>query len=241
MDVAKQFLTDLKLSIEETARKNDYKPSTKYKPSSMKCIRNMYYQRISADLDPIEPSYILQGICETGSSIHINVQKQVEEMKNNGLDCEYVDVEKFVKEQNLPDVKVLGRTEMETKLSYDPLHMIFMADGIIKYKGQYYILELKTETENKWQKTFDVLEEHKDQGKAYSIVLQLPEIMFVYINRSNNDFKTFIYKPSEEDKLELKNRILTCEEHVRKRTTPKKPAVCTACMYCRYKCRCSEE
>jgi hypothetical protein len=45
------FLADLKRSIEMTADEERRKPSQTYKPSSMKCIRNMYYQRTGAEPD----------------------------------------------------------------------------------------------------------------------------------------------------------------------------------------------
>lgn len=240
-EISNNFIKDLKWSIEETARKNDYKPSKKYKPSSLKCIRNMYYQRTGADLDPPTPSYILEGICNSGTDIHIRVQQAVEQMQKNNINCEYVDVGNYIEEHKIPDVKVLGKTEMETRLGYDPLFMTFMADGIIKYNDQYYILEIKTETDNKWKTTFDVLEEHKDQARAYSLVLGLDTVVFLYVNRSNLDLKSFIYTPTEEEKLELKNKILTCEQFVEKGKTPSKPRSNVACDYCRYKQRCSAE
>ena len=47
LPIEKQFLNDLKASIELQDEKNRRKPSKSYKPSSLHCIRNMYFNSIS--------------------------------------------------------------------------------------------------------------------------------------------------------------------------------------------------
>jgi hypothetical protein len=53
------FLADLKRSIELTDKEYaaDHKPSQSYKPSSMNCIRNMYYQVLGVEPDPVQLLY----------------------------------------------------------------------------------------------------------------------------------------------------------------------------------------
>ena len=140
------FLRDLKRSIELTANKSSRKPSQTYKPSSMNCIRNMYYQVVGTDQDEGESSYISVGICNSGSDIHERMQKAITDMKSNGIDCEYVDVAKFIESRKLDYLTVVAKQGMETKLYHNDLNMSFLTDGIIRYRGKYYILELKTET-----------------------------------------------------------------------------------------------
>ena len=110
------FIGDLKRSIELTEKKNQRQPSQTYKPSSMKCIRNMYYQVTGTEQDEGETSYCLVGICNSGTDIHIRIQQAVEDMKNNNMDCEYIDVAKFVKDRELTDIEVVSKSGMETKL-----------------------------------------------------------------------------------------------------------------------------
>ena len=71
------FLADLKRSIELEDEKHRKKPSQSYKPSSMNCIRNMYYQLSGAEPELGNSSYCLVGICNSGSDIHIRVQTAV--------------------------------------------------------------------------------------------------------------------------------------------------------------------
>ena len=82
------FLNDLKRSIEITDQKNRRLPSKTYKPSSLGCMRMNYYQITGVEPDLSNSSYILVGICNSGSDIHERVQGAVAGMIANGIDCE---------------------------------------------------------------------------------------------------------------------------------------------------------
>ena len=107
------FLSDLKHSIEKTEEKNRRKPSATYKPSSMNCIRNMYYQVMGAEPDPSSSSYCLVGICNSGSDIHERIQQYVEGMKANGIDCEYIDVADYIKSRGLDYLEVVSKNGID--------------------------------------------------------------------------------------------------------------------------------
>ena len=231
------FLGDLKRSIELTDKKNRRKPSMTYKPSSMKCIRNMYYQVTGADGDDSDAGYCLIGICNSGTDIHIRIQTAVDDMKNNGIDCEYVDVAQFVQDRGLTDeIDIISKSGMETKLYHKILNVSFLCDGIVKYKNHYYILELKTENSYKFGMRKDVDEGHYAQGTAYSYMLKLPEVIFVYINRDNLDMKAFMFKPTDEMKQDMVSKIIDCDGYKERGEVPPKPdnlprGYCTYCGY----------
>lgn len=235
------FLGDLKRSIELTDKKNTRKPSQTYKPSSMKCIRNMYYQVTGADLDDTETSYCLVGICNSGTDIHVRVQTAVEDMKNNGIDCEYLDVAQYVIDHNLTDdIEIVSKSGMETKLYHRTLNISFLCDGIIKYKGHYYILELKTENSYKFGMRHGVDEKHFAQGTAYSLIFKIPEVLFVYISRDNLDMKAFMFVPTHEMKQDLVNKIVDCDGYKERGEVPPKPEN-IRCTYCNYKKVCEQD
>lgn len=243
LPVEQSFLADLKHSIEVTDEKNFRKPSQTFKPSSMNCIRNMYYQVSGAETDPPESSYCMVGICNSGSDIHIRVQSAVEDMKNNGIDCEYIDVADYIKSRNLDYLEVLSKNCMETKLHYTSLNMTFLCDGIIRYKGHYYILELKTESSFKWNNRTNVDPKHYKQGTAYSVALGLPEVLFVYINRDILDMKAYMFVPTDDMKNDLVGMIDTCTGYVNRGITPPKPENLpkNTCSYCGYKTVCKRD
>lgn len=237
------FLQDLKRSIEMTADKDQRLPSKTYKPSSMNCIRASYYQIMGIQPDESSSSYSMVGICNSGTDIHVRIQTAVEMMKDNGMDCEYIDVAEYVKSRNLDYLNIVSRNGMETKLYHKKLNMSFMCDGIIKYKSHYYILELKTESSYKFMNRKGVDPSHYHQGTAYSIAFNIPEVLFVYINRDVLDMKAFMFVPTDEMKHELIGYIEECDGYVSRHIAPPKPENVTkkACGYCMYKKQCRKD
>ena len=113
--IEKQFVEDLKRSIELNDKKESRKPSQTYKPSSMNCLRNMYYQRIGIEPES-ESNAVLIGICESGTDRHERVQEAVSRMKENNIDCEYIDVSEYIKQRELTDLEIVSKQGYETKL-----------------------------------------------------------------------------------------------------------------------------
>ena len=243
LPIEESFLTDLKRSIELDASKGARKPSQSYKPSSMNCIRNMYYQIVGQDQDEGITSYTMVGITNSGSDIHERIQTYVDGMKLNGIDCEYVDVAEFVRSRDLNYLNVVSKQGMETKLYHKDLNMSFLTDGIIKYKGKYYILELKTEASFKFQSRKGVDPKHYNQGIAYSVAFGLNDMIFIYINRDFLDMKSYLFHVTDDMRSELVSKIFECDSYVEQLTVPPKPENITAklCQYCGYQSVCKRD
>lgn len=243
LPIEKAFVADLKRSIEITESKNVRTPSKTYKPSSLKCIRNMYYQVTGTEPDKSDTSAILVGICETGTDRHERVQNACKQMKENGIDCEYINVAEFVKSRNLTDLEIVEQKGNETKLYHKKLNMSFLCDGIIRYRGHYYILEIKTESIYKWSGRTNVNEEHHNQGIAYSIAFGINEVLFLYIARDTVDMKAFLFNVTDDMKQNLIGTITNCDEYVKQLKVPPKPDNVSkkTCDYCNYKSKCCND
>jgi hypothetical protein len=237
------FLTDLKRSIEMTDEKNSRSPSKTYKPSGMNCIRASYYQISGVEPDKTSSNYTIIGICNSGTDIHVRIQTAVEQMRENGMDCEYVDVAEYVNSRNLDYLTIVSKNGMETKLYHRKLNMSFMCDGIIRYKGHYYILELKTENSYKFANRKDVDPSHYNQGIAYSLAFGIDQVLFVYINRDVLDMKAFMFNVTDEMKQNLVGYIEECDGYVKRMIAPPKPENVSkkACSYCVYKTQCNKD
>jgi CRISPR/Cas system-associated exonuclease Cas4 (RecB family) len=245
LPVEQSFLSDLKRSIELTDKANRRLPSKTYKPSSMHCIRNMYYQRIGAPQDDGESSYTLVGICNSGTDIHQRIQQSVLDMKSNDMDCEYVNVAEYVRSRELDDLEIVKEPDFEhgdyeTKLFHKKLNISFLCDGIIRYKGKYYILELKTESSNKWMMRKGVDPKHYMQGTAYSSMFEIHGVIFVYINRDVLDMKAYMFEPTDDMKSELMGKITNCDNYIEHNVVPPKPEDLprSVCEFCNYKTMC---
>ena len=236
------FTTDLKRSIELDANSSKRKPSKYYKPSGMNCLRAMYYVRIGKKPES-DASYQLWGICNSGTDTHERVQKAIAQMICNGFDCVYINVPDFIKQRELKYLKVVSQEGMETKLQHKTLKMSFMLDGIIKYKGHYYILEIKTESGSKWYSREDVDPSHYNQAIAYATALGVNEVLFLYINRDIFDFKPYIFQVTDDMKQNFVGYIDECEQYVERLIPPPKPENIAkkTCEYCNYRTYCRKE
>lgn len=238
------FISDLKRSIELTAEKTNKKPSQTYKPSSLQCIRQMYYQVTGTEPEDGSASYSLIGICNSGTDIHERVQTAIAEMTENGIDCDWVDVGKYVTDKNIDGgLEIKSQIGMETKLYHKALNLSFMCDGIVKYKNKYYLIEIKTETSNKFFNRKGVDPKHYDQGTAYSTVFEINDVIFIYVNRDTLDMKSFLFTPTTEQKKNLLNKIYECEEYVKQAKVPSKPQniIKSVCTYCNYRKCCERD
>lgn len=241
--VEQQFLNDLKRSIELDADKDSKLPSKTYKPSGMNCIRASYYQITGKEPDKTSSNYTLIGICNSGTDTHVRIQTAINGMRENGIDCDYINVAKFVKDRELDYLQIVSQNGMETKLYHKKLNMSFMCDGIIRYKNHYYILELKTESTYKFMNRQGVDSSHYNQATAYSLAFGLDEVLFVYINRDTFDMKSYIFNVSGDMKENLIGYIEECDSYVKRLVAPPKPEDVSkkACSYCIYKTQCKKD
>ena len=243
LPVEQSFLNDLRRSVELTDAKNSRKPSLTYKPSGMNCIRQSYYQVTGLEPDSNKSSYNSIAICETGTDRHVRIQDAVAAMKANGMDCEYIDVAKFVKSRDLNYLEIKSQVGNETKLYHKALNISFMCDGIIKYHNHYYIIEFKTESASKFFNRKGVDHSHYNQAICYSMALGLPEVLFVYISRDTLDMKAYIYTVDEEMQYGIVNYIEECDGYIKRKITPPVPANIErkTCNYCPYVMRCRKD
>ena len=234
--IEKQFVTDLNFSIEKTDSSIKHTPSRTFKPSSIgTCSRAIYFQLVGTQRD-IEQrsSSTMVGILENGTDRHIRIQQAIDDMAKNGIDCEYLDVAQFIKDRGLSDkIEIVSKEGMETKCYCPEYNVSFLTDGIIKYKGKYYILEIKTMNAQKFIESKAVRDEHKAQGVLYCILFNLDRVMYLYEDRNTLKKKAFVYEVSEEEKTVLINKMAYIELCVSRGTPPDIP-VDKKCTYCNY-------
>lgn len=208
----------------------------------------MYYIVSGKDPDTLDENYTGVGICNSGTDIHQRIQQAVLDMKKNNIDCEYVNVADYVRSRELDYLEItkepnFKKKDYETKLYHKTLNMSFLCDGIIRYKGVYYILELKTENTNKFWSREGVDPSHYNQGTAYSLSLNIPDVLFVYINRDILEMKSFMFTPTDEMKQDLVGRIEECDSYIKKMIAPPKPedVAKKTCEYCPYRTQCRKD
>ena len=242
LPIEQSFLNDFKQTMIKLNPPR--KPSKTYKPSSMNCSRNMYFQIVGAEVDSVvaDPSSV--RVCETGSASHEKIQYYVSKMQECGFECEWVDVEKYLEEQHnqgkLLDTIVKSKKEYETHCFNTKYIMSFLCDGIIKYKGQYFILEIKTEIDNKGLYREEADEKHRRQSICYSLCLGIDDILWYYEERNYCTAKPFITHNTDADKYEIIELIEGVNQAVIDQMPPPKTDQKRVCAYCPYKTECKK-
>ena len=242
LDIGSAFVEDLRRTVEKV-NMNTSLPSPTYKPSSMQCIRNSYFQITEVMPDPSKPNPSAVGIAESGSARHEHLQRYVTLMHNYDIDCEWIDVEKYIQEKNLEDLEVISKTNYETKLYHKKLNIRFLCDGIIRYKNEYYIIEFKTEVSNKWMMRKDVASNHVVQACSYSAMFGIDKVLFVYESRDFCDWKGYVLNITPEMRKELVlRRIEECNKYIELGKVPpiSKTQSKKMCNYCSYKLTCKK-
>lgn len=238
--IAQEFLGDLIKSIECTALKNVYTPSKSYKPSSMNCIRNMYFQMEGREPEKNPQAYTSVSILETGTDRHTRIQAAVMGMKDNGFDCEYLNVPHYLSQHpELVDIVVLKDMGAETLLLNSRYNMRFACDGLIRYKDEYYIVEFKTEGSYKFNDRKGVDPSHINQASSYSLSFNLDKVLFVYIDRDTLKMKCYLLEVTDTMRERITSKIELCNSYLERGVIPPKDQVdYKICAWCQYKTYC---
>lgn len=243
--VSEIFLEDFKRSVLLTEEKYDGIPSQTFKPSSLNCARGCYYQIMGVKPDNGSASFNMIGICNSGTDIHVRVQTAIMQMRENGIDCDWIDVGQYIEENHLDHLIVREKKGTETKL-YDTrygTYISFMCDGIIKYKDKYYILEIKTESANKWYSRDGVDPKHYKQAISYSNSFKLDTVLFMYVDRDLMGLKVFEFNVTNEMRHDLVSFFNTVQGYVERQIVPPKPDNLDrrTCNYCSYYSKCKKD
>lgn len=242
----KKFLADVMSCIERMEQEGRRKGSNYYKPSSLHCMRNMYFTRTKAPQDPETVEYNSTGMADTGTARHEAIQNVLLQMKDMGYDWEYVDVEKYIKKKQsfgkCRNIIVKEKEGAETHLIDTVLNLSFRCDGIIRRisTNEYYLFEFKNVVSFKFNTIEDsCLEQHHNQVICYCTALDLDKAFVTYENR---DLCTLevpeIFEVTQDMKDWLVGYISECEGYVERLIAPSKTTDTKNCRWCKYKSIC---
>lgn len=239
----------------------EYKPSTYYKPSSLVCLRQMYFTRKGIKPEDEIKSANGIGILESGTDRHERIQRVLSQMKSLGMEFEYIDVETYVKEKKLVDIEIIDKKGMETKCFNKRYNISFLTDGIIKYipENKYFIFEYKTEVSQKFSARNEEELLHRSQAACYALSFGIDDTLFMYEDRNFCNKKAFHYEVVEDDKrFKVVDKINSCEKYLSEEKVPPKltnkdidptykggqdrltgPSA-KVCQYCKYKAECQK-
>lgn len=237
-EVATQFVNDLIYTIEKE-NESDYIPTKAYKPSGIAgCKRSLYFQMIGAQPDEQSNGVNLIGICESGTDRHEVIQDYIQQMAKHTGQCKWINVADYLHSQGVTDPQVVSQVGNETKLFSKKYNMRFMCDGLVNYKGEYYIIEIKTESTHKYNSHDQPHPDHKLQACCYAMCIGVKKVIFIYENRDNCSKKGYLYEVPQQTIDNIESIIQYVDDCVRLNVLPPKEPKCT---YCKYKTICAKE
>lgn len=243
----KAFLTDLMKSIELADMNGGRKSSQYYKPSSLVCMRQMFFTRIGEQADESRSEYNLIGMADTGTRRHVAIQDAVMLMESQGYDWRYLDVSEYLAkkwaEGKCLDIVVKGKRGAETHLFHKVLLISFMCDGIIERisTGECFLFEFKNQISFKYATKADghIDAEHVDQVSCYGMCLDLDYALVLYENRDSCTLECpEVFEITPELKQGIVDKILECESYVERLVPPPKYENTKPCRWCKYQTAC---
>lgn len=220
------------------------KPSSKtFAPSSFRCHRIQWFRLRGVQPDkPKTADSVLDFTAVVGTSLH----KMIQETLRDSLGENWVDVSQYIKE-NVPNaekyVTTLSHDSLETLVSVSDPPVNFACDGIIKWKDDHILLEIKSSEFSSWSELTDPKPQHVDQTKCYCGLLNLNRVFFLYIDRQYGGLKCYdVTHPSTNTETilrEMKDIQDMVEYHLCPEPLPKGDSWCTE-SHCKYYKKCAE-
>lgn len=241
----KKFLSDVMSCIERIEQSERRKGSNYYKPSSLHCMRNMYFTRMKAPMDSSAVDYNATGMADTGTDRHERIQSVLLRMPEFGYDWKYLDVAEYVEQKQkfgkCRNIIVKEKQGAETHLIDTALNISFRCDGIMRRisTNEDYLFEMKNVVSFKYNQVEDKpLEQHMNQIICYCTALDLDKAFVLYENRDVCTLECPCVEVTQDMKNWLAGYINECEGYVERMIAPPKTDDSKNCRWCNHKSVC---
>ena len=223
--------TDIQKQLEQS-------PSQTFAPSCIRCKRKSWFRLRGAAVDKLpEPDSVMDFTAMVGTAIHAYVQKKLSRV----LGAEWVEVEDYLREFPIPYQYTLTKSNYETLVELSDPPMKFACDGIIKIRGIYYLLEIKSSDYESWRKLSSFKEHHRDQIETYSTILNIPHVLTLYVDRLYGNVKSYEYTVSANEMSQVRQDMIYVQQMAAACIAPDRlPVGDYMCSNCEYKIKCRE-
>lgn len=215
-------------------------PSRTFAPSQIRCKRVSWFR-----LRGVEPEQetkvdrTLNFTAQVGTACHQTIQQ----ILSNKLKADWIDVETYLKEYKPTYKYTCEKHGYETRIEiFEPVPIKFAPDGIIFWKGKYWLLEIKTSEYASFDKLTDPKPQHIDQIKCYATLLGIHNVLVLYQDRMYGNLKCYEVNITDDDMKQIWDMFNEVMDCVAKNVAPPKPANTKYCTpnYCRYCSKCKE-
>ena len=178
-----------------------------FAPSSFRCPRVSWFRLrgVQPDVAP-NPDRVMEFAAQIGTACHEVIQENLKE----ALGSDWIEVEDYLRDN--PDIGQkydwqLEKERLETKITISNPPVRFACDGIIRWKGKIYLLEIKTSEFASFDELTDPKSQHVDQIKCYATLLGIRDVLVLYQDRQYGGLKCYEMTISSEDNKKVLDRF----------------------------------
>lgn len=214
-----------------------------FAPSSMRCDRISWFRLRGVDPDTVKvPDRTLQFSADIGTACH----RLIQTLLQSNMKEDWLDVSQYLKSLTTSRYNYHCENDsdsLETLVVVDNPPIRFACDGLIRWNGSLYLLEIKSSEFSAWDKLTKPKPHHIDQVNCYAELLELDKVLFLYIDRQYGSVKCFEHTVSDSDKQVVQSkfsRVMKCvETNLAPEGLPLNDSWC-APSYCPYYQKCKE-
>ena len=204
-----EFLAMYNDIVDAEISKESSKPGHKtFAPSQMRCDRISWFRLRGTEPDSSRTlDKALHFTAQIGTSCHEAIQKRlISKLGEDWISVQswidsnpsyFADYDMNVVEKGYESLIELNR----------PYPVRFACDGIVRFNDKIYLLEIKTAEFSSLNELTRPKEKHMDQIKCYSTLLHIPDVLFIYQDRSYGDVKCFEITVTAQDQLEMREKM----------------------------------
>lgn len=238
--ISSDFLDHYENAVDTFIKEHESeKPSQTFAPSSIRCKRVSWFRL--RGVEPESESRVDRGLqftADIGTACHHIIQSTL----IRSLKSDWIDVKEYLSNLNPPYKYVCEQLGFETRIEVLDPPIKFAPDGLIRFKGQEMLFEIKSCDHASFEKLSGVKSNHLDQVKCYCTLLNLHKALVLYIDRQYGDLKCFEVSVSDIDMQEIWSMFKEVQDDVAKNIAPSRPKDNRYCTpsYCRYYERCKQ-
>lgn len=205
---------------EEIIARNAQPKHQTFAPSQMRCDRVSWFRLRGVQPDKIKnPDRTLEFSANVGTACHEMIQQRL----FNSNDVEWLSVSDYLKETDCPYTYTVDQNGYEQQIEItDPFPIRFACDGLIRFQGQLYLLEIKTSEFSSFQELISPKAKHMDQIRCYATLLNVEKALVLYVDRNYGNLKCFEIVISDIEKQQMIDKMQHVMDLVEAQIAPDK-------------------
>lgn len=185
----------------------DHKPSKTFAPSALRCERKSWFRLRGVEPDKVRiADRTLDFTAKVGTALHEVLQGYI----SQNLGDSWLNVAEHLSTIYPLHEFTCNSNGFETQVQLDHPPIKFACDGLIRWKDQLYLLEIKSSEFSSFQDLTDPKPQHISQVEAYCTLLHVNHVLFIYIDRQYGSLKCFEHTVNQynmDDLSEMFERV----------------------------------